>query len=425
MKKIYFYFALALYIFQLYWTIDGVNATDKYRAPIILFTATFGLCVLYFWSIWQAKTVEITLEVEDVSSRHWIQAMIGIISVAATAPLYKKLFLKHINYSEMSDVIGQNEALYYRSITGIQPYFPLETFAHKPFPVYMPLHWMPISISHVLGIDIRWSGFILLCFLTGLACFWASRRFGFKAYYMLLAILPSLGFWEFGVSKKHDLAITYEFNIAAYYLILGMALATRHFWGLVLGVVCCLLSRYTFLFWLPLLALILYKELPLRQNIKLWATVVAAFLLLYVFPFLLREPNILKVGVTYHNEAAIGDWIGTGAPDFISWTQEAGVSFSIFMKERFSGTYAHRVYLSRIVQGSLMLLVFFAGLLLYFTSWRKRVHYYDFLLGFLYLQLLLFYNFGPLTYRYYLISMMVLSSVLVIRLAALHRSHKS
>jgi hypothetical protein len=243
-----------------------------------------------------------------------------------------------------------------------------------------------------------------------------------KTYFQgLLISLPIVAFLQWG---EMDMLITYELNIAAYYLLLGTALATRQFYLVVVGIILCLLSRYTLLFWIPIAAITLWFEQPLKKNILLWGAVLGAFLVFYIIPFISREPSILANGVLYHNGAAMGDWIGTGFPDYISWTQETGISFSIFMKEYFSGTWEQRIYTSRVVQASFMLLIFFSSIYLYFKKWKGKIHYYDFLLAFLYIEMLFFYNFGPLTYRYYLVSMMMLSSVLVFRIRTILANSK-
>jgi hypothetical protein len=89
------------------------------------------------------------------------------------------------------------------------------------------------------------------------------------------------------------------------------------------------------------------------------------------------------------------------------------------MKELFSGEMENCVQAGRIVQAMLFLLIFLGGLLGY-KRWRKHIDMYRyslialyvFIMIYLYVFIMIYYFFSPLTYRYYLFSFLVISSVL-------------
>jgi hypothetical protein len=182
-----------------------------------------------------------------------------------------------------------------------------------------------------------------------------------------------------------------------------------------LGIICALLSRYTIVFWLPLYAILFFINQGLLKSMKMWSIVILSVALIYVIPFYLPAPDTLVKGVTYHNKAAIDEWSGFGT-DAISYTFESGIYFAPHLKAMFSGDMSHRVFCARIVQASLMLLLLFGGLIAY-HKWRDRINFYDFSLGILFLVMLFFYEFGPLCYTYYLISLFLVELVLCIKIA--------
>ncbi|MEO6133496.1 MAG: hypothetical protein ABIQ02_16770, partial [Saprospiraceae bacterium] len=76
--------------------------------------------------------------------------------------------------------------------------------------------------------------------------------------------------------------MSFELVIAAYYLVLASGLVARHIGLITAGLVLCILSRYTLVFWLPLVAIILWQKLPRRQNILIWSSVALSILLIYI-----------------------------------------------------------------------------------------------------------------------------------------------
>jgi hypothetical protein len=180
--------------------------------------------------------------------------------------------------------------------------------------------------------------------------------------------------------------------------------------------ILCLLSRYTLVFWLPFFAILLWQNTSFRQNTSVWISVAASALLLYFFPFFMKDPTILAKGIAYHNGAAIDEWRGYGDPP-VSWTMEQGIHFARHLKMATSGGAKHQVFVARAVQAATMLLLLFAGLWGW-RRWRERIHFLDFSLLMLYLFVLFFYFFGPLTYRYYLIVPMMISAVICGRVLA-------
>ena len=406
----YFFLGLALLALQVYLTFNGVLYFGKYWSPVVLFLVSTGIAFVYLRVLLREKN---TLPNAPIAlAPRWQKALGALVSMLTMFLCYEELRKAFVKYvpRDYSDVLPQIEALYTRFSTGVFPYFPVPMGSYSPYPVYMPLHWLPVGLPMAFGIDVRWVGFGLLLLAAGLYG-WLSMRGDRPLWTQLCAlVLPSLALWGYILWGEMDLPVSLETVIAAYYLVLAAGLVSRKVGWITAGLILCLLSRYTLVFWLPLLAFLLWKNLPRRQNLIIWATVATSVLLIYVFPFFAKDPTILSKGVAYHNLAAQDEWRGYGDPP-VSWTMERGIHFAAHLKLMMTGDAQHQVFIARVVQASAMLGLLLLGLLGY-RRWRNQVNFNDFALLMLYLFILFFYFFGPLTYRYYLIVPHTLAAVL-------------
>jgi hypothetical protein len=279
----------------------------------------------------------------------------------------------------------------------------------------MPLHWLPVGLVEWSGIDVRWAGYIILSLVIagyGYAVAIQNRSNWFSL--ALACFLPSLVIWAFMLFEPREISVSYELVIAGYYLLLGVALYSRSILWTTIAIILCLLSRYTLVFWLPVFALLLYRESSVRRNAALWISVIVAVLGLYVFPFLIKDPSILPEGLKYHNNAAIAEWQGYGDPP-VSWSFEKGIYFAPHFKQILSGTMEHRVFITRIIQGSVMLLLCFGGIVGY-RFMRRRMHWMEYCLVVLYCMVGFFYFLSPLAYSYYFMVPYMLSALLCARI---------
>jgi len=402
---------ILLFVLQIYLTFQGVYYFNKYWSPLALFLVSAGIAALYFYRHLNqpAKSPAPSVSPRLLSTLLW--ALGGALTIVLGYEELRKLWVEFPNPAQYSDVLPQLEAQYQRFSRGEMPYAPVPLPTHTPFPVYMPLHWLPIGITSWLGLDTRWAGFGLLVIATGIYGYWIGRQNAPVGARITALFLPSMGLWGFILWGRLELAVSFEIVIAAYYLILAAGLLGRHVPTIVVGLILCLLSRYTLLFWLPLLAYVWWKELPRKTNYTIWGSVALSVLLLYIFPFYLQDPGIFTTGIKYHNDGAIAQWAGFGDPP-VSWTMETGIYFGINMKSVFPGDAAQQVFLARVTQGALMLALLGFGLWAY-HRWKKRLDGYALCLGLLYAMIGCFYFFSPMTFQYYLLVLMVLSAVLV------------
>ncbi|MFN4256889.1 MAG: hypothetical protein ACK4Q5_17950 [Saprospiraceae bacterium] len=398
---------LLLFFAQAYLIQRGSHHFSKWWNPVLLLAVTVGIAWMYGRFLLNVNELK---ENSTSPARRWQGALLGAAGIGLCYEELRKLFVRFSPPVKWSDVVPQLEAQFDRWARGEMPYQPVHFETYDAYPVYMPMNWLPIGISRFFGMDARWSGYVVLLLAVGLVG-WHLWQRGKATWQTVAAVLlPSVALWSFILWKDLEIPVSYELLIAAYYLVLVAGLMSGSTTWMLAGVILCLLSRYTLVFWLPLFALVLFHERPLRWNLWFWAAVTTAIVCIYIVPFVQHDPTILEKGVGYHNGAAIEEWKGVGDPP-VSWTMEKGISFALHLKTLFTGDMAHRVMLARVVQASVMLALFALGWLGY-RRWRGRIPAGEFLLLMLYCVISGFYFFGPLTYRYYLIVLLMISAVI-------------
>jgi len=406
---------LFLFVAQIYLTFRGAHHFSKYWNPLILFLVSAGIAVLYIYRQLRrpAPTPAVPARASLWPAALW--ALGGALTMVLGYEEFRKLLVQFPDPSQFSDVLPQLEAQYLRFSRGEMPYAPVPLPTHTPYPVYMPLHWLPIGASASLGLDARWAGFGLLVLACGVDGYWIGRQTAPAGSRVAALFLPSLGFWGFVLWGRLEMAVSFELVVAAYYLVLAAGLLGRNVALTALGLILCVLSRYTLVFWLPLLAFVLWQEYPRRVSYAVWGALAASILLLYIFPFYLEDPTIFATGIRYHNDGAVAQWAGFGDPP-VSWSMEKGIYFGINLKAILPGDAAQQVFLVRVLQAGLMLALTGFGIWAY-RRWRNRIDGWSLCLGLLYAVVGCFYFFSPMTFQYYFLVLFMLSAAVLAGLA--------
>jgi hypothetical protein len=397
------FFAILLFGFQLFLSLEGVIYFGKYWNPVWLLLAHVALFILYLSAL---RTRQVTKNHRSAKGIRIAGTLLGILSILVCLPSLQALFQSIPNPVDYSDVIPQLDIQYQRFKAGILPYQPMDLPHSKPYPVYMPFHWLPAALTDWLRLDIRWSGIVLMFSATGLYGWWLFRNNTHLLLKTIALTFPAVALISFCYWGGSELAISLETTITAYYIILATGLFARSLPLTIFGLALCFLSRYTMIFWVPLFTLLLLHHKGLKPALTLVVAICLAVVVFYVLPFLTRDPEIFMKGLRYHNDAAAFEW-GHGA-----WSFENGLYFAPHINDAVKGSWEHKVMVARVLQAACMLLLFAGGL---FYQLRKKTqqNFYDFSLGMLYLFLVMFYMVGPLTYRYYLLTPLTLSGMLV------------
>lgn len=401
-----------LFLLQVYLTADvfGMSEFIKYVLPFILLMASLSVFWVYRSSIISSQSVSDNKNTYEWSNKGWVGAVLGILSLALCYEELRKLFVMYPEPVKYSDVIPQLEALYDRFAKGEFPYYPVALGTHAPYPVYLPLNWLPVGIGRGLGIDTRWVGVGLLLIPFAVYGWYIFKKNVITWLKVVLVFLPSIVLWSRILPHTIHMPVTLETLIAAYYMLLAVGLVSRNLPMIVIGIILCFLSRYTLVFWFPLFAYLLWTNVPKKTSFIVWGSLLVSSIIVLA-PFFATHPDALLEGLEYHNNCAIAEMNGYGNPP-ISWTHETGLYFAPHFKVLLGGSADHKTLLLRAVQALIMISLNVIGILGY-RKLKGKVDIYKYSLGYLYLFMLFFYMFSPLTYRYYFIPLLMMSTVLV------------
>ncbi len=399
------FFLLAIIGLQSFLYIEGPRQLTYLYNPIIFVLVSYSLFHIFFFT----KRIKINFQKASTKNQLVLAFFIGIMCLLSSYEELRKIFVHFPLPTPNSDVIGQLETLYTRWADGVFPYSKVTIYHHAPFPVYMPLHWLPMGLSLETGIDTRWSAIIIYIICSAIYMALLLKKSLPLVYNIIIAVLPAFVLWLHIIYLKDDIAVSPEYLIGGYYLLLGAALIKKNISWIVVGVILCILSRYTFVFWLPVLFIYSFKAFGWRKSMMAFGAVVLAVLVLYV-PFLIADPTILKTGLDYHNGCAIGELTPSGDHP-MGWTYSYGIHFAIYFRTFFNEMAPEQLgYIIRTCQAAVMLITCFLGI---FSARSINYKFEKNSIAFLYLTTLLFFSFSPLSYRYYYFSLIVLSVLLV------------
>ncbi len=172
----------------------------------------------------------------------------GILVVMIFYHFLKRSFNEvPIDY-QLADMLPVIRIMCDRYLTGGEPYAMIYEIWDGTKPIYLPAMWMPFILAVISDIDMRWIP--VMAFLCGIGVsstpMFKSRSFR----YTPLLTLSLGGLLVLLLSFYKDLFVyTEEGLIIAYYLLMAAAIRSRNPWLTGLALACCLMSRYSLVFW--------------------------------------------------------------------------------------------------------------------------------------------------------------------------------
>lgn len=297
-----------------------------------------------------------------------------------------------------SDIMPQIQIFVRRFLSGEFPYQPIHEFGYPLFSPYMPLHWGPYVLPQLGGFDERWLSLGVFVLAGGYFCWQVSRTEMPVLLKWVFAILP---FWVLQIYLDHDLSMfakTVELLIAGYYLFFASTLLGKSPYPQAIGLSLCLLSRYFLVFWVPLYLFTAWKGSTRQKALIIGGIGLASVLLLFVFPFYLKDPTLIARGLAHHEGVMRGNWThdleaGNGA-------LYRGVGFAGYVAPLLSGEVAARLATMSWmhVLGSILTTGLLAGI---YWRIRDRIPQSLFAIASFKIYLTIFYTLLPLPILYY------------------------
>lgn len=266
-----------------------------------------GLILLYKFQSAELESVTTTKKVGYNKILSYVLLIAGITPLAYMAILENNAITQFPLDHRQSDVIPMVQHMVQRLLTGEYVYKPIYDFGYMLSPTYMPLHWMPFAIPETMHFDYRWMAFILWSIATAILIIQTFKTNNYSVK-LLTPIGLYLFYYNIFLHDKTVIGNTLELTIAAYYMLLVVGINKSSAIATGITITLCLMSRYSLVLWLPLWFFVMMVSGERTYAIKTTGIVVMLVIIVYVLPFLSKDPHIYGNTISQYLRAAIGEW---------------------------------------------------------------------------------------------------------------------
>jgi hypothetical protein len=399
--------ALLLLILELISVTHGRNTYfSVYIGPLVFVFS--GLALSYLVILESSKIKSEKSLVSVLPQDYLLQLPLLLLILVLGSMVYSKLIGTVPIAVEQSDIIPQVRVMVDRFVGRRNVYDVIHDFGYAMPPNYLPFTWMPFGLARYAKIDDRWIPFFAFAIGYILFCFALIKHRA--SHFTSLVILPAVILIAFISYTSTTFTHAIELLPASYYLILALGLLlfdkTWH-WGVAIAI--CMLSRYSFVFWLPILGLVLL----IRKGNSLWkiaGTTIGLVALFYLFPFYIKDPGMLTRSLAYYDTATLAEWSGQAwqAKGEKPYQLFQGTGLACFFYDFTGGALSDKISLLKKTQ-ILLSIVMMLALAIYWWRNKEKVHQDNiFLLGALHALLIVFYALVQIPYAYlYIVPCMV------------------
>lgn len=394
--------------------------TGVYLSPLLIFfiSLSVGMFPLFFRSEKFSPT-------KEKSSILLIINIISLISLTILILfLFAAIFRKNPVNPALSDIIPTVDILSHRLLAGEDPYQLITEYGYHIPPTYLPFQWLPFVISSFFGFGHRWIPVV----------FWLISLLFYEIYVFysikselprfLASLLPLLILLIFVLDFPQMFAVSIELIPAAYYILFGLSLLSSNIFLKSFAVTLPLLSRFSFVVWLPVWFVSLLKTEKIRKLLLFAGIAMMVILSVYILPFLSKRPATLIDGMKYYTISALGEWM---PKDYQKAGEKPvhlfrGVGFACYFYDFYPGSIRNR--LSALKKTQLSLVILTSLILIFFVLRKKKPDCLSlYLLSSLKIYLTVFYAFIQVPYVYLQLVPVFISAILFSGYLTIHGSN--
>ncbi len=387
------------------------NHPNAYISPILWFVGGFLTIIgAYPQLVFDRSHNNHSNSLRTSYSKYYLFSLYGLVLVLAfyTGIYLNGTFREYAIDPLNSDVIPTIQILVNRILHGNWVYAPIQFPGWVVNNAYLPLQYLPFIIPDILHFDYRVFAFISFVFIT-----FAWVRYAFYNGNTMLEITIKtcfifLSIYFINVYDKSSFAFSLELIDVFFYLFLALSFFSKDWRLRGIAILFCLLSRYAFIFWLPFYAFSYWIEYGKKDALKVIGLIATGVVLLYVLPFMTKQPTLFFDGLKYYDNTAIGQWKDLpawskipGKPNIIS----QGLSTSIYFYDYSKGDVIQRLFTAKYFH-LLICIVSTIIISILYSKIRKRndFNYNGFTLLSLKFYFIVFYGFFyvPFSYLYLL-----------------------
>lgn len=266
-------------------------------------------------------------------------------------------------------------------------------------PIYLPMMWMPYTLPVAAGLDIRVINLVFVALAVFLAL-GAKPKKSWLAYLILLPVVLVLAYIL--VDYSTFITISEEPVVVGFYAMLGYFLVKNKPLGIAVALTCCLLSRYTLIFWA-----VTHVAYIFIKGERKTAITIGGFALVLGLLIMFASQGWQQLELFYSLRGSYQETLANPAEEWgVTNTINGNIGLARFVE------YKHLTVLYRLLfRGALLLPALLY--LWYHFKLKSSVRLGLFALCSLKLCLVFFFNVNPLPYSYLFYTSTFLSLILV------------
>lgn len=397
------------------------NELEFIVSPIIFSGAGLFLAIFpYFVLKKEANAfnyVSKKIDLEYCISKKNVFAYFIILIVASILLAHHTISLHPLNINQSDIIPFIDEVFVKRFINDEYVYSNYSGFNYGTFtPGYLPFHWGPFLLSKLIHLNYQWVSTIVFLLACSVYLFYLIKHIQNNRWLLLNVSLPFLVLFLIYLKSGGSGVQSIEVLVLGYYLLLSISIFSKSLFVKSVGIVFPLLSRYSFLFWIPV-----YFYNLLKSNLKIFllvsVIVTSIVLLFFVIPFVLPNPEILlKMNANYIT-STVEEWNGQSwqAPTDRPFQLFQGIGFASWFYKFGSGSLVSKIELTKTFLFAISSIVMLL-LVVFYTKIREIIDKDLFSLLALKLMLTIFYALIMIPYDYLnwvpiIISIVILSRI--------------
>ncbi len=412
MPKIFF---LLLCIAEGFLLTSNIDKADVYLSPVLILLTGIGigLCVIYKSFDNGQQTTEIGQRQSKIENLFSIGIFIyGFIQIKNQLTDVFKIYA--IDKS-ISDIIPQIQIILHYFLSGKTPYVTFNDLGYPMFPCYLPAQWLPFVLAEKYQFDYRWISSSVLCIGIAVLCsiMWQSRL----KFYEKAGVVFFIFFFLSRFITLQDVVFgaTIETLMSGYYILLAVGIYRTKNLPLRAGLITlCLLSRFSFLFWVPLYIGIVALSESYRNAFKLSLYIFLGVFLFYILPFMIipNDYTIFFKTQQYYTEATVGEWQHLSDNGEVPRHLFNGKGLACYFYMYVKGDLLHKIHIAQFAAWCANFLAA-ATLFFFFLKKKNETNARIYAVGALKIIITVFYAFVQIPYSYLFLVPLGLTQVML------------
>ncbi|MBK8625697.1 MAG: glycosyltransferase family 39 protein [Saprospiraceae bacterium] len=279
-----------------------------YISPIVFTIVSFiiGAACFYF-----AREKRLLQKPTNVAHKDGLKVLylvipFGIFLIINGYMVFSKIPIDYNHSDVFAQVIEPSKWI----LKGEYPYQDVILPTYKMHNTYLPMQWLPFTLSSGLGFDPRWIP--VTFWVIALLIFLKKFEFSLSKKHLILGILiTSIAFFSvigYMNTNEQEYSSTLELLPSAYYILLIASLLRGSWFWIGVSLAFCFLSRFSIVFLSPFLAWYVYHQYGKIVITKSIIALVATVSLLFIVPFVSQDPTLPQKIVANYDNGAAGEW---------------------------------------------------------------------------------------------------------------------